>query len=70
MAPRPVLSRAIAAHVSAAKLSMLIGPSLGGVLYLFGPYVVYSACIVTILTACSCERIPAATAGSGRTSRR
>ena len=52
MAPRPVLSRAIAAHVSAAKLSMLIGPSLGGVLYLFGPYVVYAACILTILTAC------------------
>lgn len=51
MAPRPVLSRAIAAHVSAAKLSMLIGPSLGGVLYLFGPYVVYSACILTICTA-------------------
>jgi len=51
MAPHPVLSRAIAAHVSAAKVSMLIGPSLGGVLYLFGPYVVYSACIATILTA-------------------
>jgi MFS family permease len=51
MAPRPVLSRAIAAHVSAAKLSMLIGPSLGGVLYLFGPYVVYVACVLTILTA-------------------
>ena len=51
MAPRAVLSRAIAAHVSAAKLSMLIGPSLGGVLYLFGPYVVYAACMLTILTA-------------------
>lgn len=51
MAPPAVLSRAIAAHVSAAKLSMLIGPSLGGVLYLFGPYVVYGACMLTILTA-------------------
>jgi MFS family permease len=51
MAPRAVLGRAIAAHVSAGKLSMLIGPSFGGVLYLFGPYVVYGTCVLTILTA-------------------
>src|SRR5207302_9720061 len=31
MAPRAVLGRAIAAHVSGGRLSMLLGPSLGGV---------------------------------------
>ena len=36
MAPRAVLGRAIAAHVAAGKLSVLLGPSLGGVLYIFG----------------------------------
>ncbi len=51
MVPKVVLSRAIAAYVSAGKLSMLIGPSLGGVLYLFGPYVVYGACVCTIFVA-------------------
>jgi MFS family permease len=51
MSPKAVLGRAIAAHVSAGKVSMLIGPSLGGVLYLFGPYVVYGVCVLTILIA-------------------
>src|SRR5262249_35606966 len=51
MAPRAVVGRAIAAHVSAGKLSMLIGPSVGGVLYLLGPYVVYGVCVLTILIA-------------------
>jgi MFS family permease len=51
MSPRAVLGRAIAAHVSAGKVSMLIGPSLGGVLYLFGPYIVYGVCVLTILIA-------------------
>src|SRR5580692_10117561 len=34
MAPRALLTRAIAAHVSARQLSILLGPSLGGVLYI------------------------------------
>src|SRR5262245_39233109 len=59
MAPRAVLGRAIAAHVSAGKLSMLIGPSLGGVLYLFGPSVVYGACVITIVIASlACRMLP------------
>ena len=57
MAPRAVLGRAIAAHVTAGKLSMLIGPSLGGMLYLFGPYVVYGACVITIVIASTACRI-------------
>ncbi len=51
MAPRAILSRAIAAHVSAGKLSVLVGPSLGGLLYVFGPSVVYGACTLMILSA-------------------
>jgi MFS family permease len=51
MAPRPILNRAIAAHVSARHLSVLIGPSLGGVLYVFGPVFDYSVCTVLVLAA-------------------
>jgi MFS family permease len=51
MAPRAVLGRAIAAHVSAGRLSMLMGPSLGGVLYLFGADVVYGLCTLLVLAA-------------------
>jgi MFS family permease len=51
MAPRPVLSRAIAAHVSAGRLSMLLGPSLGGVLYLLGPAADFGACALLVMSA-------------------
>ncbi len=48
MAPRVLLSRAVAAHVSAGRLSILLGPSLGGVLYVFGPAFAYAACALLI----------------------
>jgi MFS family permease len=51
MAPRALLSRAVAAHISAGRLSMLMGPSLGGVLYVFGPSVVFGICALLILAA-------------------
>lgn len=51
MAPRAVLNRAVAAHVSAGRLSLLLGPSLGGVLYIFGPDVDYGICTSLVLTA-------------------
>jgi MFS family permease len=51
MAPRAILSRAVAAHISANRLSMLIGPSLGGLLYVFGPSVVFGTCSLLILSA-------------------
>ncbi|MEA2988945.1 MAG: hypothetical protein QOG83_1656 [Alphaproteobacteria bacterium] len=51
MAPRPILNRAIAAHVSARHLSVLIGPSLGGVLYVFGPVFDYGVCAALVLAA-------------------
>ena len=51
MAPRAILNRAIAAHVSARQISVLIGPSLGGVLYAFGPAFDYSVCALLFLAA-------------------
>jgi MFS family permease len=51
MVPRVILNRAIAAHVSARHLSVLIGPSLGGVLYVFGPVFDYGVCTTLVLAA-------------------
>jgi MFS family permease len=51
MVPRVILNRAIAAHVSARHLSVLIGPSLGGVLYIFGPVFDYGVCTALVLAA-------------------
>src|SRR5918996_4204730 len=51
MAPRVVLNRAIAAHISARQAAVLIGPTLGGVLYYFGPVFDYGICTVLTLAA-------------------
>jgi MFS family permease len=51
MVPRAILNRAIAAHVSARHLSVMIGPSLGGVLYVFGPVFDYGVCSALVLAA-------------------
>jgi MFS family permease len=51
MAPQAILNRAIAAHVSARHLSVLIGPSLGGILYAFGPTFDYGVCALLFLAA-------------------
>jgi len=51
MVPRAILNRAIAAHVSARQLSVLMGPSLGGVLYIFGPVFDYGVCAALVLAA-------------------
>ena len=51
MVPRAILSRAIAAHVSARHLSVVLGPSLGGVLYVFGPVFDYGVCTAFVLAA-------------------
>jgi MFS family permease len=54
MAPRAVLHRAIAAHISARQAAVLIGPMLGGVLYYFGPVFDYGVCAVLALAAAVC----------------
>jgi MFS family permease len=51
MAPRAVLHRAIAAHISARQAAVLIGPMLGGILYYFGPVFDYGVCAVLALAA-------------------
>ena len=51
MAPKAILNRAIAAHVSARQLSVLVGPSLGGVLYAFGATFDYGVCALLFLAA-------------------
>ena len=51
MAPRAILNRAIAAHVSARQLSVLIGPSLGGILYVLGAAFDYGVCALLFLAA-------------------
>jgi MFS family permease len=51
MAPRAILGRAIAAHVSGGRLSNLLGPALGGVLYLLGPAADYGVCALLIAAA-------------------
>jgi MFS family permease len=48
MAPRVLLSRAVAAHVSGGRLSNLLGPAIGGLLYVLGPAFAYAACALLI----------------------
>jgi len=54
MAPRAVLNRAIAAHISARQAAVLIGPMLGGILYYFGPVLDYGVCAGLTLVAAIC----------------
>jgi MFS family permease len=51
LVPRSILSRAIAAHVSARQLSVLVGPSIGGVLYAFGAAFDYGICALLFMAA-------------------
>jgi len=48
MAPRVLLSRAVAAHVSGGRLSNLLGPAFGGLLYVLGPAFDYAVCALLI----------------------
>ena len=68
MAPRAVLSRAIAAHISARQAAVLIGPMLGGMLYYFGPVFDYGVCAALTLAAAVCA-LPAAQSRASRRSR-
>jgi MFS family permease len=51
MAPRVILSRAITAHVSGGRLSNLLGPAIGGLLYILGPAAVYATCALLVSAA-------------------
>jgi MFS family permease len=52
--PRGHLTRAIAALASAQQIATIGGPALGGLLYLFGPTLVYGLCGVLFLLAGTC----------------
>jgi MFS family permease len=49
--PRGILMQAVSAHASAGKMSQLIGPALGGLLYGFGAGVDFGLCALLIVVA-------------------
>jgi MFS family permease len=49
--PREILMKAVSAHASAGKMSQLIGPALGGLLYAFGAGVDFGLCALLIAIA-------------------
>src|SRR5208282_1981884 len=49
--PREILMQAVSAHASAGKISQLIGPALGGLLYGFGAGVDFGLCALLIVIA-------------------
>jgi MFS family permease len=49
--PREILMKAVSAHASAGKMSQLIGPALGGLLYAFGADVDFGLCALLIVVA-------------------
>jgi MFS family permease len=51
MVPRVLLSRAIAAHVFAGRMSVLLGPSLGGIFYGFGAPIPFGICATLVMIA-------------------
>jgi MFS family permease len=51
LVPAEILPRAMAASASAFQTAMIVGPALGGLLYTFGPGVVYAAAALLYLVA-------------------
>ena len=49
--PRSVLSRAVAASSSANKVASIVGPAIGGFLYIGGPAIVYGTCAALMFCA-------------------
>src|SRR3954451_5743346 len=53
LVPAPQLSRAVAAYTSAHQLAVVVGPALGGFIYLAGPAAVYiTSAILFLLASC------------------
>ena len=51
MVPPGMLSRAVPTIVFANRMANLLGPAIGGVLYLFGPAAAYAACALLVAIA-------------------
>ncbi len=49
--PRELLMQAVSAHASAGKMSQLVGPALGGLLYSFGAGIDFGLCASLIVAA-------------------
>ncbi|HET7679610.1 MAG TPA: MFS transporter [Xanthobacteraceae bacterium] len=49
--PKEMISRAVAGGSMANQLATIGGPVLGGILYIFGPEVVYGLCFAAFITA-------------------
>ena len=49
--PKEMISRAVAGGSMANQIATISGPALGGVLYIFGPEVVYGLCFLAFITA-------------------
>lgn len=49
--PRPLLPRAIAASATAQQTAIIVGPALGGFLYMFGPATIYLLCTLIFVAA-------------------
>jgi MFS family permease len=60
LVPREILSRAVAAYSSASRTANLLAPSIGGLIYAFGPATDYLVCVTLIATAAAASfRLPA-----------
>jgi MFS family permease len=51
LVPREILGRSVAAYSSASRVATLIGPSVGGLMYVFGPAPDYGVCLALIFIA-------------------
>jgi MFS family permease len=51
LVPREILSRSVAAYSSASRVANLTGPSIGGLIYAFGPATDYTVCLLLIMMA-------------------
>jgi MFS family permease len=51
LVPARLLSRAVAANATAGQTAIVLGPALGGLLYIAGPATVYSLCAALFLVA-------------------
>ncbi|MDR3447201.1 MULTISPECIES: MFS transporter [unclassified Dyella] len=51
LVPSAILPRAMAANASAGQAAMIMGPAVGGLLYVAGPGTVYTVCTVLYLIA-------------------
>ncbi len=49
LVPAPLLARAIAANASAGQAAIIVGPALGGLIYVAGPAIVYATSMVLFL---------------------